>query len=187
MDITISRKKTMQLGFGLVLVAMLIGLGLWARNNGLDRFLVAEQQAETSNIEPPLRTVSIIYAPDLKSGRETWYEEVCEGMSIQGCELFKDVYGPSLWNALEAGIINPIEAQAVLLEEVETYKDGRQVWKVGFTVLDGPETRETQDVPNPPQEISGEIYIEVSREQGTGHWLLDRILFEEEVKARYGA
>ena len=187
MDITISRKKTMQLGFGLVLVAMLIGLGLWARNNGLDRFLVAEQQSETSDTEPPLKAISIIYAPDLKGGREAWYAQVCDGMSAQGCELFKSLYGPSLWNALESGLINPIEAQAVMLEEVETLEDGRQVWKVGFTVLDSPKARETQDVPNPPQEISGEIYVEVSRDQETGHWLLDRILFEEEVEARYGA
>ena len=187
MDITISRKKTMQLGFGLVLVAMLIGLGLWARNNGLDRFLVAEQQSETSDSEPPLKTISIIYAPDLKGGREAWYAQVCAGMSAQGCELFKSLYGPSLWNALESSLINPIEAQAVMLEEVETLEDGRQVWKVGFTVLDSPKARETQDVPNPPQEISGDIYVEVTRDQETSHWLLDRILFEEEVEARYGA
>ena len=74
-----------------------------------------------------------------------------------------------------------------MLEEVEALEDGRQVWKVGFTVLDSPKARETQDVPNPPQEISGDIYVEVTRDQETSHWLLDRILFEEEVEARYGA
>jgi hypothetical protein len=186
MDITLSRTKIKQFSLVALVLITLVVIGVTAWSSGtLDRFLVAEHQEVTGAPNSLLTTIENIYSPDLSGGQEAWYAQVCEGMSEQGCELFKGMYGATIWGSLESGAIAPIEAQAVLLEEVETLEDGRQVWKVGFTVLDVSDARPTQDVPE-PREISGEIYIEVSYDQGTDRWLLDRILFDQEVEARYG-
>lgn len=186
MDITLSRTKIKQFSLVALSLITLVGIGLAAWSNGtLDRFLVAEHQELTVAPGSLLTTIENIYTPDLSGGQEAWYTQVCEGMSEQGCELFKGMFGATIWGALESGTIAPIEAQVVLLEEVEILEDGRQVWKIGFTVLDLSDVRPTQDVPE-PREITGEIYIEVSYDQGTNRWLMDRILFDQEVEARYG-
>jgi hypothetical protein len=186
MDITLSRTKIKKFSLVAMVLIMLAVIGVAAWSSGaLDRFLVAEHHEGKGAPNSLLATIENIYSPDLSGGQDVWFAQVCEGMSEQGCELFKGMYGPTIWGSLESGAIGPIKAQAVLLEGVETLADGRQVWKVGFTVLDVSDARPTQDVPK-PQEISGEIYIEASYDQGTDRWLLDRILFEQEVEARYG-
>ena len=187
MEITFSRKKITQAGFVLVLALGLIGLGLWANSRGyLDTFLAGRNKMETPGTENVQATLQSIYMPKLGEGQEVWYTQVCTGMSEQGCELFKSMYGPPIWGALESGAIAPMETQVTFLEEVEAIDSGHRVWKFGFVISDQSETRDTQDVPE-AVEISGEVYAEVSYDLSSDRWLLERILFEQEVAARYGS
>lgn len=187
LELTFSRKKITQAGFVLILALGLIGLSLWANSRGyLDQFLVGRNEIATPGTENVQATLQAIYTPKLGEGQAAWYSQVCGGMSAQGCELFKSLYGPPIWGALESGAILPVETQVNFLEEVEAIDSGHRIWKFGFVVSDLSEARDTQDVPE-AAEISGEVYAEVSYDLSSDSWLLERILFDQEIAARYGS
>lgn len=173
MEIRLSKSNFRKTALALA-VALVLAASLFA---GWKSGLLASRQASLPGAaEAALlpATVAVIYTPDLSSGQAIWYEQVCAGMTAQGCELFKGLYGPAIWDALQSGRSAPVEARVVLREEIERLENGHCIWKAELTL-----TQETDAVEQ------AEIYLEIAYTQAAGEWLLERILFEEEAASRY--
>ena len=177
MDITISQKKITNI---VLVIALIIAIGAggyyaWT-NNLLERFL---PEPEIKGTEPALNAVSAFYAPNLEGGYDAWLAEVCAGMSEDGCGLLRAMYGEVVWEAFVNSGAKFIESQAMLLEEVETLNNGHRIWKLGITVLSiNPQgTQSTNQL---------QTYAQVSFNEENETWILERILFDQEIKERYG-
>ena len=118
--------------------------------------------------EPALTAVSTIYSPNLSAGNHAWEEQVCAGMTVDGCQLFKTTYAPSIWTAAQAGRM-AVPVSIIFASVAEKLPDGEQVWRLS-----------TSDSADPW------IYIQVAKDPISQKWLLARLLFSQEVQLRYG-
>jgi hypothetical protein len=182
LEISVSRKKIGKIIAVVIVSAFLFAVALIAWNNGLSGRLMGREQRETVMFNlppehPVLSSLAAFYAPSPSASMEAWQDQVCAGMTERGCKLFKGMYAPAMWNAAQR---NHIGADMVnFVEDVEILDDGRRVWKLEVQVFEGQEGGEYN-------EHTFDVYVEVAKDEPSGNWLLDRILFNEEVQARFG-
>jgi hypothetical protein len=178
MNITISKKKVTNIIVTIALI-LLIGAGgyyAWT-NNLLERFLPKQ---EIKGMEPALNAVAEFYAPNLGGGYDTWLAQVCAGMSEDGCGLLRNMYGEVVWKTFAGSGAKFIQPQAMILEDVEVLSNEHHIWKLGVTVV--------SVNPQSEQKVNQlQTYAQVSFNKESGTWLLERILFDQEIKERYGA
>jgi hypothetical protein len=176
MDITISQKKIKNI---ILTVALFLAIGAggyyaW-KNNLLERFLPKQ---EIKGMEPALNAVAAFYAPNLDDGYDAWLAQVCAGMSADGCGLLRAMYGDIVWKAFEGSGARFVQSQAMILEDVEVLNNGHHIWKLGVTVV--------SVNPQAEQKINQlQTYAQVSFNKESEKWLLERILFDQEIKERY--
>ncbi len=177
MNITISQKKITNIIVTIALI-LLIGAGgytAWT-NNLLERFLPKQ---ELQGMETALNAVSAFYAPNLDNGYEAWLAQVCAGMSADGCGLLRNMYSGIVWKAYEGSGIRFVQSQVMILEDVETLSNEHHIWKLGITII--------SINPQGDQKTNQlQTYAQVSFNQESETWLLERILFDQEIKERYG-
>jgi hypothetical protein len=177
MNITISQKKIKNI---ILIIALIFAIGAggyyaW-KNNLLERFLPKQ---EVKGMEPALNAVATFYAPNLDDGYDAWLTQVCAGMSEDGCGLLRAMYGDIVWKAFQGSGARFVQSQAMILEDVEVLSNDHHIWKLGVTVV-------SVD-PQAEQKIDQlQTYAQVSLDKESGTWLLERILFDQEIKERYG-
>lgn len=167
MELTLSRKIITQIFACIVSIIVLIMIGYAAYSNGLlDRWLAKDMQASTvvTTEEPAMQALVAFYTPDITGEQVVWENNVCAGMSAEGCDLFRNMYAPALWKTARS---DPPHATVFFLSIAETLQDGSQIWMVNLTTA----------------ETSEPIYIHVVQSE-TGKWLLHRVLFAQEA-AKY--
>ena len=177
MNITISKKKVTNIIVTIALI-LLIGAGgyyAWT-NNLLERFLPKQ---EIKGMEPALNAVAAFYAPNLDGGYDAWLAQICAGMSEDGCGLLRNMYGEVVWEAFVNSGARFIQSQAMILEDVETLDNDHHIWKLGVTVMfvDSQGEQKTNQL---------QTYAQVSFNKENETWTLERILFDQEIKERYG-
>ncbi len=176
MNITISQKKITNFIVTIALIFLIGAGGYYAwTNNLLDRFLPKQ---EIKGMETALNAVAVFYAPNLEGGYDTWLAQVCAGMSEDGCGLLRNMYGEVVWEAFVNSGARFIQPQAMILEDVETLNNDHHIWKLDVTVL---------SINQQGEQTANQIqtYAQVSFNQEKKTWLLERILFDQEVKERY--
>ena len=176
MNITISQKKITNIIL-ILAVILLIGAGgsyTWT-NHLLERFM---PEQELKGTEPALQAVSAFHAPNLDNGYDAWLAQVCAGMSEDGCGLLRAMYGEVVWKTFAGSGAKFIQSQAMLLEDVEILNNEHHIWKLGVTVL---------SINTQGEQATNQIqtYAQVSFNKESGTWLLERILFDQEIKERY--
>jgi hypothetical protein len=177
MDITISKKKITNI---ILVIALIFAIGAggyytW-KNNLLERFLPKQ---EIKGMEPALNAVAAFYAPNLDRGYDAWLTQVCAGVSMDGCGLLRTMYGETVWKAFEGSGARFVQSQAMILEDVEVLSNTHHIWKLGVTVVSVNSQAE--------RKINQlQTYVQVSFDKENGTWLLERILFDQEIKERYG-
>ncbi len=177
MNITISQKKITNIIVTIALI-LLIGAGgyyAWT-NNLLERFLPKQ---EIKGMEPALNAVAAFYAPNLDGGYDAWLAQVCAGMSEDGCGLLRNMYGEVVWEAFVNSGARFIQSQAMILEDVETLNNNHHIWKLGVTVI-------FEDPQGEQKTNQLQTYVQVSFNKENKTWTLERILFDQEIKERYG-
>ena len=177
MNITISQKKITNILLALAVIFLLGAGGYTAwKNNLLERFLPKQ---EIKGMEPALNAVAVFYAPNLDGGYDAWLAQVCAGMSENGCGLLRNMYGEVVWEAFVNSGATFIQSQAMILEDVETLNNDHHIWKLGVTVLSvNPQSEQTTN--------QLQTYVQVSFNKENETWQLERILFDQEIKERYG-
>ncbi len=177
MDITISQKKIKNIILTIALVLLLGACGYYAwTNNLLDRFLPKQ---EIHGTESALQAVAVFYAPNVDSGYEAWLLQVCAGMSENGCGLLRTMYGETVWKAFAGSGARFTQSQATMLEDVEVLSNDHHIWKLAITVVS--ENSQGEETTNQLQ-----TYAQVSFNKEKETWILERILFDQEIKERYG-
>jgi hypothetical protein len=177
MNITISQKKIKNIILILAVILLLCAGGYYAwKNNLLERFLPKQ---EIKGMEPALNAVSAFYAPNLDNGYDAWLTQVCAGMSESGCGLIRNMYGEVVWEAFVNSGARFVQSQAMILEDVETLNNDHHIWKLGVTVV-------SVDPQGEQKTNQLQTYAQVSYNKESGTWLLERILFDQEIKERYG-
>ncbi len=161
MEITFSR-KTISNGFGLLLIAAALFGGYYAWSQGmLERWLTGPTPQTQPVTEPAIQSLTALYAPS--GERAQWEEQVCAGMTEQGCQLFRTLFANPIWNSA----LNGKTSTVTFIEIAETLEDGSQIWKT--EVADG--------------ETILPVYIHATQNDA-GQWLLHRVLFAQEA-AKY--
>lgn len=159
MEITISKSSLFKVVILLMILAVLFGLYIGWSEEILSDWLGATPPAEISfEDQPALLSLSAMYSPT--GERSDWEEQVCTGMTEQGCELFRSMYAEPIWNSLSGAQATTV----VFIASVETLDDGSQIWKAEVTG-----TEATQP-----------MYIHVYP-NASGQWLLNRVLFTQET------
>jgi hypothetical protein len=177
MNITISQKKITNI---ILIIALIFAIGAggyyaW-KNNLLEGFLPKQ---DIKGMAPALNAVATFYAPNLDGGYDTWLTQVCAGMSEDGCGLLRSMYGEVVWKAFEGSGARFIQSQAMILEDVEVLSNDHHIWKLSVTIV-------SVD-PQAEQKINQlQTYAQVSFNKESGTWLLERMLFDQEIKERYG-
>ena len=177
MNITISQKKIKNIIVTIALIFLIGAGGYYAwTNNLLDRFLPKQ---EIKGMETALNAVAVFYAPNLDGGYDTWLAQVCAGMSEDGCGLLRNMYGEVVWEAFVNSGARFNQSQAMILEDVETLNNNHHIWKLGVTVMfvDPQGEQKTNQL---------QTYVQVSFNKENETWTLERILFDQEIKERYG-
>lgn len=177
MDIVISQKKIRNI---ILILAFIFAIGVggysaW-KNNPLEIF---QPKQELKGMEPALNAITTFYAPNLDGGYDAWLIQICTGMSMDGCELLRAMYGEIVWKAFQESGTKFVQSQAIILEDVEVLDNKDHIWKLGITVIsvDPQGTQKTDQL---------QTYAQVSFNKENGTWLLERILFNQEIKERYG-
>ena len=177
MDITISQKKIKNIILTVALIFAIGAGGYYAwTNNLLERFLPKQ---EIKGMEPALNAVAAFYAPNLDNGYDAWLTQVCAGMSENGCGLLRSMYGKVVWGAFVNSGAKFVQSQAMILEDVEVLNNDHHIWKLGVTVMfvDPQGEQKTNQL---------QTYVQVSFNKENETWTLERILFDQEIKERYG-
>ena len=155
---------------------------------GLSILVLPDQvSADSQEIEPVffdlppehmvLTSVAAFNSPNPEYGIHAWQDQVCAGMTTQGCDAFNTLYASATWEAV-SGI--PVGATFVqLVEEVDSQKDGHHFWKLEVQAWVGQEGDYT--------EHAFDVYVDVVQNEDSGLWLLDRILLDEDAKSRYAS
>ncbi len=161
MEVTFSR-KTISNGVGLILIAAALFGGYYAWSEGwFDRWLTGAMPQTQPVTEPAIQSLTALYAPS--GDRAQWEQQVCAGMTAQGCQLFHTLFANPIWNSALQGKTSSV----TFIEIAETLEDGSQVWQT--EVADG--------------ETTLPVYIHVTQNDA-GQWLLNRVLFAQEA-AKY--
>jgi hypothetical protein len=177
MNITISQKKITNIIITIALILLIGAGGYYAWTNSLlERFLPKQ---EIRGMETALNAVSAFYAPNMDNGYDAWLTQVCAGMSEDGCGLLRNMYGEVVWEAFVNSGARFIQSQAMILEDVETLNNNHHIWKLGVTVIlvDPQGQQKTNQL---------QTYVQVSFNKENEAWILERILFDQEIKERYG-
>lgn len=162
MEITLARKTiTNVVGILLIVAAFLGGYYAWSKGFFNGWLSKTETVQAMPADEPAIGSLTALYSPS--GERAEWEEQVCEGMTGQGCDLFRVMFAGPIWNSMTEGK-NVIVA---FITSVETLEDGSQIWKT--EVSDG-------DVTRP-------VYIHVTQNE-SDQWFLNRVLFAQEA-AKY--
>ena len=162
MEFTISRRSLSNvLGLGLIAIALFGGYYAWSM--GLfDGWFSKNQSVQTVPAnEPALMSLATLYSPSRE--RVEWEKQVCEGMTEKGCGLFHSMFAEPIWNSS----LKEHTSSATFIEVAEAFDDGSQVWKT--EVADG--------------EATLPVYVHVTQNE-EGQWLLNRVLFAQEI-AKY--
>ncbi len=177
MDITISQKKIKNIILTIALVFLLGACGYYAwTNNLLDRFLPKQ---EIRGTESALHAVAAFYAPNVDAGYEAWLLQVCAGMSENGCGLLRTMYGETVWKAFAGSGARFTQSKAMVLEDVEVLTNDHHIWKLAITVVSANSQGEEKT-------DQLQTYAQVSFNKESETWLLERILFDQEIRERYG-
>jgi hypothetical protein len=177
MDIVISQRKITNITVTVALIFLLsVGGYIAWKNNLLEQFLPKQ---EIRGTESALSAVSAFYAPNLDNGYEAWLAQVCAGMSEDGCGLLRNMYSEIVWNAYEGSGVKFVQSNAMILEDVETLGNRHHIWKLGITIIfvDPQGEQKTNQL---------QTYAQVSFNPESEAWLLERILFDQEIEERYG-
>ena len=160
MELTLSR-KSLSNAVGLLLIAAALIGGFYTWSQGLfDRWLTGPTLQAQPVTDSVLQSLASFYAPS--GDRVQWEEQVCAGMSEEGCKLFRALYANPIWNSAQGQT-----ASVDFIEVAETLNDGSQIWKTNVTT----------------SEASLPVYIHVTQNE-EGQWLLNRVLFAQEA-AKY--
>lgn len=143
----------------LLIISVLFG-GYYIWSQGYWNAWLGESQTAQSTPadEPALQSLAAMYSPT--GERSAWEAQVCEGMSENGCQIFKVMFAEALWKSAFQG--KP--ASVAFIQSVEILENGTQVWQTEVSNADA-------TLP---------IYVQVSQDE-SGLWLLDRVLFEQET------
>jgi len=166
MDIVIHSKGVRTAAFLLLLaLAGIMGWSAWQQR------LMPKSEGEP--VLPPdalaaARGVSAFYTLDFTEPPNLWPQRVCAYATQQGCEAIQDFFAPAVIASAEHYQVRT-QAMAEPLQLVADFGT-RRVWKLAVT-LTNPWSDETVGMQ--------EVYAEV-RQEGGG-WLLERILFEQEI------
>lgn len=162
MEITLTRKTiTNVIGILLIAAALFGGYYAWSKGS-FNGWLSKTETAQAAPAdEPAMVSLSALYSPN--GERAEWEEQVCKGMTEQGCELFRALFADPIWNSRSEGKTVTV----AFIANVETLEDGSQVWKMAMS--DGDAT-----LP---------VYIHVAQNE-SDQWLLNRVLFVQEA-AKY--
>ena len=174
MELTLSRNKLIAIGIAVLVVIVLAVTVYFVFNKGL-LSLGAKDPAPSTN-EPAFKALNTIFTPDVSAGEDAWESQVCAGMTKDGCNLFKKLYAPTIWQAAQAGQISKVSLTFAAVQEklpnlpsTGTSASGGQVWKLSTGNKDQPY-----------------LYAQVAQDPTTRNWMLVRILFAQEAQARYG-
>lgn len=158
MEVTVSRRALFLMT---VLALVTVGLGaFWFMSRA--RVNPAQEAARagilafyTMNIEKP-------------QDWDRWAAQVCEVSTQKGCQIVSRLFAPALARKYGTGF-----AIAPRIETLELAEDrgDRQIWKAQVRFEGDVEVLE---------ELGGEVYVEVAREEGT--WKFQRVLFKQEVQ-----
>lgn len=124
-----------------------------------------EKELPIANLDTPaLKSLVALYSPN-PDQPEQWMENVCQGMTTDGCELFRSLYAPSILarRAQGQGATATVTVQNA---NVEDFGDGRRIWQTQVEMGKEPI----------------DVFIEVELQEN--QWYLRRVLFQEET-ARY--
>jgi len=164
MEFILSRKQMIAVGIVLILLAFAAG-GYFAWSRGA---MLASLKFDTPSLsEPVFSAIDSMFTASVTS-ESAWERQVCAGMTVDGCKLFENMYGPAIWSAVSAGRLP--KTTFTYAETVQKVSPTDEVWKLS-----------TNNTAQPW------FYIEVSQEPTMHQWLLVRILFDQEVQARYGS
>ena len=112
--------------------------------------------------------VTAFYTLDYTESPDSWSERVCVYSTTKGCEIVKRYFAPQILAMVEKHRIQT-GSHAEIIRLVEN-KGDTETWQVQVTMDNPWEGIES---------ASQVVYVEVSQEQG--QWLMNRILFVQEV------
>ena len=162
MELTLSKDTLRKMYLALFLVATLaiaVIAGKW-----LEARQAPKAGASAVDLsQPAITALTDFYNPDRNGERVAWEDKVCANMTGDGCLLFRQTFADVIWKSPQQ-----VPAAVTFGETIESLDDQTQVWKVNVEI----------------GAVSTPVYINV--EKGEAGWLLARVLFEEEAKARYG-
>jgi hypothetical protein len=163
MEIQLSRKFLRNV----IILAVILIAGILAYSAYMAFFTPSESQENelqpTSADSPALQALVVLYSPN-PDQPEQWMENVCQGMTSDGCELFRSLYASSILKGDQGQ--DATASVTVQNANVEDFGDGRRIWQTKIEI-----GKELIDV-----------FIEV--ELLDTQWYLRRVLFQEEA-ARY--
>ena len=173
MEITINRKT---LGIA-VTVLIIAGLAAWLFAFGglsliTSYFTLATSSPPTSDPDAQAAAlgVSALYTISTTDGVDAWLEHVCSVSTEVGCAFAGNVYEPAISKIAQIDVEAVAEAQP--LQRMEG--DGiSSIWELTLTI-DQP----WEGIEN-PQTVYALVHLEDDR------WLFERVLFQQEVQARY--
>jgi hypothetical protein len=161
METQLSRKFLRNI---IILVVILIA-GILAYSAYMAFFTPRESQENelppASADSPALQALVVLYSPN-PDQPEQWMNNVCQGMTTDGCELFRSLYAPSILNGGDQGQ-DATASVTVQNANVEDFGDGRRIWLTKIEIGKEPI----------------DVYIEV--ELLDTQWYLRRVLFQEEA------
>jgi hypothetical protein len=113
--------------------------------------------------------VTAFYTLDSAESSELWAARVCAYASEQGCAIVRTYFAPTIQILLQE---NSIQTGCTVLPVRMAAEDGdKRIWQLSVT-LDHPwENLDTQ---------TQTVFVEMA--QGSGQWLMNRILFEQEAE-----
>lgn len=172
-EVQLSRKTVVRIG-ALALSLAILGVGLACLRFRLPSLFQSAPTSPPPDAQAAVAGVKAIYTLDYTEDAKTWQERVCAVSTAQGCAFFQSLLAPAMRKTVEQKQIRTgCEVQAVRLVE----EDGQtRVWELTVTL----------DNPWPGVEATMPVYAAVEQQED-GSWLFQRILFTQEVEARYGA
>ncbi len=177
MEITLNRKSLTAIAIPALIIA---GFAAWLfALGGLPLILSAfagQAPAASTTTDPDARAaalgISTLYTVSAAEGVDAWLERVCAISTEAGCEFTQTAYKPGFSRIMQGGVETAAYAQPIeRMEGNGTYS----VWKLSLTV----------DNPWAGLENPTIVYALVYQEGDA--WLFGRVLFEQEVEARYAA
>jgi len=168
MEITLSRRTTAAVIAALILLALAAG-GYFAWRNGLlSAWLFPNvTTAAPSADQSAFKATESFLDPNVSAGEKMWEAQTCANMTPEGCQIFKNVYASMMWRAAQSG--KSPKVSLTFAGVAEKLSDGSQIWKLS-----------TANTAHPW------LYEQVAQDPSTQHWMLVRVLSDQEAQTRYG-